>query len=137
VVRSGRARHAVTLALVAVLLVGAYRRTQPALDGALNAWTGARAVEEVRHTVLPAGVPVRGRFAKDSEVSVGLQRLRASLYEFYLPENPMYVDGRVPDGRETPYVFAPVDDRAMRAAGAELVWRDPEVDIGLWVEAAP
>jgi hypothetical protein len=66
-----------------------------------------------------------------------VQRLRASLYEFYLPENPLYVDGQLPEGRWTPYVFAPVDDAELLAAGAEVVWRDPDVAIGLWVEPAP
>jgi hypothetical protein len=137
VVRAGRLRQAAALVLVAALLVVGYRRTQPALDGALNAWAGARAVEEVRGTLLPPGEPVRGRFVTDSSVRRGAQRLRATLYEFYLPENPMYVDGRVPDGRWTPYVFAPLDDAELRAAGAEVVWRDPEVAVGLWLEPAP
>jgi hypothetical protein len=137
VARGGRLRQFVALTFVALLLVVGYRRTQPRLDAAINTWASARDVEEVRGTVLPPGQPVRGRFITDSIVRVGVQRLRASLYEFYLPENPLYVDGRLPDGRWTPYVFAPVDDAELLAAGAEVVWRDPDVAIGLWVEPAP
>ena len=58
---------------------------------------------------------MRVRFTDDSLVKVGVQRLRAALYEFYLPENPMYVDGDVPGGAQTPFVFAPVDDAELLA----------------------
>jgi hypothetical protein len=137
IARRGRWRQLAALALVAVVLVVGYRRTQPVLDSTLNSWASAGAVAEVRGTVLPAGAPVRGKFTPDSLVTVGVQRLRASLYEFYLPDNAMYVDGEVPGGAFTPYVFAPVDDAELRAAGAEIVWRDPDIQVGLWVEPPP
>jgi hypothetical protein len=135
--RRGWWRQGVGLAMAVVLLWAGYVRTRPVLDGALNSWAGAGAVEEVRDTILPAGEPVRARFVDDALVTVGAQRLRAALYEFYLPENPLYVDGDVPGGRFTPYVFAPLDDDELADAGAEIVWRDPQVGIGLWVEPSP
>ena len=134
VARRGWWRQGLALAFVAGLLVVGYRRTQPVVDAALNSWTDAGAIEEVRGEILEPGVPVRVRFTDDSVVKVGVQRLRAALYEFYLPENPLYVDGAVPGGGETPFVLAPVDDPELLAGDAEVVWRDPELGIGLWVE---
>ncbi len=137
VARRGWWRQGVALAMAVVVLWAGYVRTRPVLDGALNSWASAGVVEEVRDTILPAGAPVRARFVDDALMTVGAQRLRAALYEFYLPENPLYVDGTMPDGRFTPYVFAPLDDDELAATGAEVVWRDPHVGIGLWVEPAP
>ena len=59
------------------------------------------------------------------------QRLRTMLYQFYLPDHPMSVDGSGAGGMGR-YVFAPVGDPELSAAGAEVVWRDPTVAIGLW-----
>ena len=135
--RRGWWRQGIALALVAGLLVAGYRRTQPVLDAALNSWADAGAVEEVRGAVLAPGDVVRVRFSDDSVVKVGVQRLRAALYEFYLPENPLYVDGDVPGDRWTPFVLAPIDDPELLDGDAEIVWRDPEIGIGLWVEPQP
>lgn len=134
VARRGWWRQGVAIVLVVGLLVVGYRRTRPTLDSTLNSWAGAGAVEETRETLLPAGAPVRVRFVSESLVTVGVQRLRAALYEFYLPENAMYVDGEVPGDRWTPYVFAPIDDVDLLESGAEVVWRDPEIAVALWVE---
>ncbi len=66
--------------------------------------------------------------------SVPYQRGRAMLYQFYLPENPMYFDsGRLPD-RPTPFVFAPLDDPELNRSDAVVVWRDRRYPIGLWRE---
>jgi hypothetical protein len=134
VARRGWWRQGVAIVLVAGLLVVGYRRTRPTLDSTLNTWAGAGAVEEARETVLPAGAPVRVRFVSDSLVTVGVQRLRAALYEFYLPENAMYVDGEVPGDEWTPFVFAPIDDVDLLDSDAEVVWRDPEIALALWVQ---
>ena len=134
VARRGWWRQGVAIVLVAGLLVIGYRRTRPTLDSTLNTWAGAGAVAETRDTVLPAGAPVRVRFVSASLVTVGVQRLRAALYEFYLPENAMYVDGDVPGDEWTPFVFAPIDDVDLLASDAEVVWRDPEIALALWVQ---
>jgi hypothetical protein len=127
-------RRAVAVAVVAALLVAGYRRAQPVIDASLNSWASAGAVESVRGAVLPPGAAVRARFVDDSSVKVGVQRLRTAVYEFYLPENPIYVEGEVPRGVQTPFVFAPVDDVELRRSGGEVVWRDPDLAMGLWVQ---
>lgn len=134
----GARARAPTLVVAAALLVSAgYARTRPVVDAGLNTWADAAAVEEVRGTLLPAGEMVRDRIGTSSRVSTGEQRLRAKLYQFYLPANALYLDGDLPGGVWTPYVFAPLDDRTLVDAGATVVWRDPTVAIGLWVEPAP
>jgi hypothetical protein len=135
--RRGRWRQAVATVLVVALLAGGYRRSRPVVDTALNSWAGAAAVEDVRGAILPSGAAVRARFTSDSAVKVGVQRLRVALYEFYLPENALYVDGEVPGGAWTPFVFAPVDDVELREDGGEIVWRDPDHAIALWVQPDP
>lgn len=135
VARAGRWRQGVAVVLAVGLLVVGYRRTQPVLDATVNTWASAAAVSAVRDGLLPAGAPVRGRLTEDARTSVGAQRLRVTLYEFYLPENTVYLDGRSPGSPPTPYLFAPVDDESLAADGASLVWRDPDVGMGLWVEA--
>ena len=129
-------RGAVVLVAVVLLAVG-YARTRPIVDRSMNSWAVAEDVRTVRDTILPADVAVRIRLVPDEEdpaASWSDQRLRAMLYQFYLPENPLYRDSDLPPDRSTPYVFAPLGDPALTAAGAELVWRDPRVAVGLWVD---
>ena len=59
------------------------------------------------------------------------------LYQYYLPANPVIRDTDPAPQPWTPYVFAPLGDPDLVAAGAELLWRDPGVSIGLWEEPAP
>jgi hypothetical protein len=65
------------------------------------------------------------------------QRLRQLLYPLYLPADTIYDDDATPPGAWTPYVFAPLDDDQLLSGGARVVWRDPVVGIGLWIERAP
>jgi hypothetical protein len=126
----------VTLMTVSVALgVVGYVRTQPVVDGALNAWARASAVQDA--AMLPDGAIVRERIVKSDRVPRSQQRLRQMLYQFYRPTNAFYRDGHTPGGDWTPFVFAPVDDEELRDRGAVIVWRDPLVAIGLLVEPAP
>jgi hypothetical protein len=124
-------------ATAVVLVLAGYVRTRPVVDAALNAWTTASGVGALRGTVLPPGAPVRDRVARSALTSIGQQRQRLMLYEFYLPDNPFYRDGHTPDGVFAPYVFAPVDTPTLRDRGAQIVWRDPVAAIALWVEPGP
>lgn len=122
---------------LAALIAFGYGRTRDVVDAAENSWTTAQEVQQVRDEGLLPGMPVRFRHVlTDGEPSesVGHQRGRSMLYQFYLPENPMYFDsGRAPS-RPTPFVFAPFDDAQLKRSGAEIVWRDPRYPIGLWKE---
>jgi hypothetical protein len=131
-----QSRGALLLVAVVLLAVG-YARTRPIVDRGMNSWAVAGDVQRVRDTILPPGAAVGIHFVPDGEdpaASWSEQRLRAMLYQFYLPENPLYRDGDLPPDRPTPFVFAPLGDPALTAAGAEVVWRDPRVAVGLWID---
>lgn len=132
-----RARAPALAGVAALLLVIGHVRAQPVVDAGLNTWADASAVQDVRGALLPDGQIIRSRIGASSRVSTGEQRLRVKLYQFYLPDNALYLDGALPDGAWSPYVFAPLDDQALVDAGAAVVWSDPAVAIGLWVERAP
>jgi hypothetical protein len=135
-----RARPAaVVAALVLLLLVGALR-TDRAVDTSLNAWAVAADVRSLRGTVLAPGEPVRFKQvppADDPAASWSSQRHRRMLYQFYLPENPMVMDGDPATDRLTPFVFAPARDPELLAAGAVVEWRDPGAAIALWRVPGP
>jgi hypothetical protein len=132
-----RCRGSVFVALFVLSLVGG-ARTRTIIDANLNAWATAGAVQGVRGGDLPTGAAFRFKFVPDRDdpaATYTQQRQRAMLYQFYLPGNPMSVDGAQPADLAPLYVFAPIDDVGLTASGAEVVWRDPVVPIGLWVDA--
>jgi hypothetical protein len=57
---------------------------------------------------------------------------RQMLCQFYLPQNPAYLDDE--PAPPTPFVSAALADRDLKGEGAVVVWRDPGAPIGLWVE---
>lgn len=142
-------RRAAVLLVLAPLLIVGYLRTQDVVDRSLNTWVISQAAIERLRDALPAGEAVRFRVVpnrEDPAARWGDQRLRTMLYQFYLPTNPMASDGAdvsgganrhgADDAAETRYVFAPLGDPQLEAAGAEVIWRDPKVRIGLWLEPA-
>jgi hypothetical protein len=134
-----RPTRAPLFALLVVLVAVGYARTRPVVERGLNAWAVADAVEDVRGSVLPPG-PVRYRVVPDDSrpsATTAEQRQRAIVYQFYLPENTLYFEGSGDLRQWTPYVFAPVNDDRLVAADARIVWRDPAVAIGLWIESHP
>jgi len=122
----------VVAVLVPVLAVG-YVRTGDVVDVTRNSWAINEASIERLRGVLPSGEAVRFRVVPDSQDPTarwGDQRLRTMVYQYYLPTNAMTEDG----ADVTPgYVFAPIGDPDLTAAGAEVRWRDPRFPIGLWL----
>lgn len=132
VVRRRRRWWPVVAVLVPVLAVG-YVRTGDVVDVTLNSWAINDASIERLRDALPSGQPVRFRVVPNSQDPTarwGDQRLRTMVYQFYLPTNAMTEDGaEVAPG----YVFAPIGDPDLTAAGGEVRWRDPRFRIGLWL----
>ena len=60
------------------------------------------------------------------------QRRRAQLYQFALPHHLFQRDRGIDDD-VGPYVFAPTNDKILKAAGGTILWTDPEGQ-GLAVE---
>ncbi|MET0147482.1 MAG: hypothetical protein ABW328_22260 [Ilumatobacteraceae bacterium] len=138
IVARGRARGALVLVGVSVLLATGFVRTRDVVDRGTNGWGIADGMASIA-AVLPEDVAVREKLVPQSEdpsANWSQQRLRSMLYQYYLPHNALYRDG-ASDQPATPYVFAPLGDPDLLAAGAEVVWRDPGVSIGLWKEPAP
>jgi hypothetical protein len=135
---AGRDHRSVPLLVTVVLvLTWAGVRTRDVVDMSLNAWQRSGAVASLRDGPLQPGQAVRFRQVPTSErpsASWSDQRQRRMLYQFYLPHTPMYLDGDPRTDALTPYVFAPLRDPELSASGAELLWRDPSVSIGLWRE---
>ena len=136
VARRARRRSLVLVALVPLLVVAGVR-TREDVDRNLNSWVLPDAARRELHEVLPPGQPVRQRIVRTRERPAAAytdQRLRSLLYQFYLPENPLSVDGTGGSTSSSPFVFAPVGDDVLEAAGAVVVWRDPTVPMALWRE---
>ncbi|MET0909782.1 MAG: hypothetical protein ABWZ99_09945, partial [Ilumatobacteraceae bacterium] len=105
----------------------------------INSWDVADELRDIPD-VLPAGATVRMRLVPnrdDPSATWAQQRLRSMLYQFYVPTNPVIRDSDPAPQPWTPYVFAPLGDPDLLAAGAELLWRDPGVSMGLWQEPRP
>jgi hypothetical protein len=75
------------------------------------------------------------READKPNVSWDDQRRRAQLYQFALPHHPFERDRGIDDD-VGPYVFAPTNDKILRAAGGRVLWTDPKVKVSLWLEPA-
>jgi hypothetical protein len=132
--RRARRPSLALLALLPLLLVAGLR-TREDVDRNLNSWALPDAARRELHDVLPPGQPVRMRIVPTSDRPAAAytdQRLRSMLYQFYLPENALSVDGTDGNTSSSPFVFAPLGDDVLEAAGAVVVWRDPTVPIGLW-----
>jgi hypothetical protein len=135
----GRTRSSIVVISLAVLLGVGFARTRPVVDRAVNSWDIADDLTGL-DPVLPDGATVRMRLVPTRDhpsASWAQQRLRSMLYQFYLPANAVVRDTVPAPTPWTPYVFAPLDDPDLVAAGARLLWRDPGVSIGLWEEPAP
>ena len=131
--RAGVATVATVLALV--LGIVGLQRTKDVADLRLNGWEASSPVQEVDELV-PAGVPLAVRTIPSSEdpvVSWTTQRQRYQVYQFFLSDRIVLRD-RGLDDDVGPYVFAPVGTEDLVGAGAELLWTDPSVRIGLWRE---
>ena len=129
--------RAVLFVGLGLLMVLSFGRTRARIDAGLNAWAMAGPMEPVRDDILADQDAVRMMFVPDSQhptASLGQQRQRRLVYQFYLPHQALYTDGLEPDRNAVPYVFAPLLDPTMLANGAELVWSDPSVAIGLWFD---
>jgi hypothetical protein len=131
--RSGVVAVATALGLV-VAVVGV-QRTDEVGDLRLDGWESSKPVEEVEELV-PEGAPLAVRTISSSEdpaVSWTTQRQRYQVYQFFLPDRVVLRD-RGLDDDVGPYVFAPLGTEDLVEAGAELLWTDPSVKIGLWRE---
>jgi len=131
--RSGVLAVAATLALV--LGVVGVQRTKDVADLRLNGWEASGPVREVDELV-PPGVPLAVRTipsSQDPVVSWTTQRQRYQVYQFFLTDRIVLRD-RGLDDDIGPYVFAPLRTPDLVEAGAELLWTDPSVRIGLWRE---
>ena len=61
------------------------------------------------------------------------QRRRAQLYQFALPHH-LFERDRGLDDDVGPYVFAPTNDKILKAAGGRILWTDPKIKVSLWKE---
>jgi hypothetical protein len=140
VVRVFTARRAAFAALaVAVTLVGGFRLHR-VLDAGSNTNASAAAVREIEQLV-PPDVAIGFRFVPFDESRLLpplAQNVRLQLYQFYLPGRQFERDLGFDDG-VGPYVFAPTLNAEYVESDAVLLWRDPDVALGLWLEpsAAP
>ncbi len=133
---SGRRSIGLMIVLSAALIGGGIR-THRGLSLRLNTWGKAVEVRAVETDgILPEGVVVGFKFVKESEhpsVTWDDQRRRAQLYQFYLPDYQFARD-RGLDDAVGPYVFAPLKDKDLVAANATLLWTEPGIQMGLWLE---
>jgi hypothetical protein len=123
------------LGLGAVTLGVAATRTKHVADLRLNGWLRTSAVSEVADLVpedAVLGVKTVPTSQKPSVTWVA-QRQRYQLYQLFLPERSFVRDHGLHDG-VGPYVFAPLNDPELVAAGATVIWKDPGIRIGLWEE---
>jgi hypothetical protein len=126
----------VLLAVVAgaFLAVGGIR-THDGLNTRLNSWqptTEVAAIEDI----VPPGEVLGVKFVRDADdpkVKWDDQRRRIQLYQFSLPDR-LVVRDRGVDDTVGPFVFAPVGDPELAAAGAKVVWKDPRIMYALWEE---
>ncbi len=129
-------RRAATLTVVAVAFVaiGAVR-THDGLNTRLNSWQPTTEVTAIEDLV-PPGEEIGVKFVRDAddpEVEWDDQRRRIQLYQFSLPDRVVVRDRGVDDG-VGPFVFAPIGDQELTAAGAKVVWKDPRIKYALWEE---
>ena len=127
-------RHSLEILAVGVLAtVGtvSYRE----LDREVNLWGVSKAVTEVA-TRLPPGEDVGFRFATIDgapAVSFSNQTRFALAYQWFLPGHRFRRDHGLTDD-VGPFVFATLADPDLNAAGGEVLWVDPVVQIVLWRE---
>lgn len=129
-------RRGVTLALVALgfLVIGGIR-TRDAFSIRLNSWEPATEVVAI-DDVVPHDATLGFRFVREADkpgVTWDDQRRRAQLYQFALPHHLFERDHGIDDD-VGPYVFAPTNDKILRAAGGRILWSDPKVKVSLWLE---
>lgn len=129
-------RRGFTLALIglAFLVVGGVR-TRDAMSIRLNSWQPATQVTAIDDLIPPdATLGFRFVLAADKPgVSWDDQRRRAQLYQFALPHHRFERDRGISDD-VGPYVFAPTNDKILKAAGGKVLWTDPKIKVSLWEE---
>jgi hypothetical protein len=127
-------RHVPTslLVLAAALTIGwAGMRVHDAQDAHLDAWDIGDAIVAV-DAIVPRGEPIGMVFVDDStSPDATVQSQRAQVYQLFLPDHE-FVWERPPRQPTTRYVFAPNRMPTLAAAGAEIVWRDPDKPMALW-----
>jgi hypothetical protein len=123
-----------TVVAVAYLVVGGVR-THDGLNTRLNSWQPTAEVAAIEEFV-PPGEELGVKFVRDADdpkVKWDDQRRRIQLYQFSLPDR-LVVRDRGVDDDVGPFVFAPVGDPELAAAGAKVVWKDPRIMYALWEE---
>jgi hypothetical protein len=138
VVAALASRRGVALALVALafLAVGGVR-TRDAMSLRLNSWQPATEVVAI-DDLIPPDATLGFRFVREDDkpnVNWDDQRRRAQLYQFALPNHRFERDRGIDDD-VGPYVFAPTNDKILKAAGGTILWTDPRVKVSLWLEPA-
>jgi hypothetical protein len=129
-------RRGAGLAVLGIVLVTAAGvRTHEAINLRLNSWSPTTQVVAIDDLV-PPDATLGVKFVRDADYpKVGWddQRRRIQLYQFSLPDHLVLRD-RGLDDDVGPYVFAPLGDPELEAAGATVVWRDPRIQYALWRE---
>ena len=121
------------LGVAFVVLAGV--RTHEAINLRLNSWEPTTQVVAIDRLV-PPDATLGVKFVRDADYpKVGWddQRRRIQLYQFSLPDHLVLRDRGLDDG-VGPYVFAPLEDPELEAAGATVLWRDPRMQYALWRE---
>lgn len=124
-------RAVAVVAIVGGLLLFSAFRIHDALSIKLNSWEIADSVGRLDDLV-PTGESIGmisdGRSPVESLLE---QRQRYQVYQLYLPDHELVWE-RDPTDLSTSYVIAPFGNGDLRAADAEVVWRDPDKSIALW-----
>ena len=133
------ARRGAALALLGVVTIAMCGiRTHEALNTRLNSWEPTTQVQEIDE-LIPPDATLGVKFVHDADypkVEWDDQRRRIQLYQFSLPDHLVLHDYGVDDS-VGPYVFAPMEDSELTAAGAKVIWKDPKIQYALWQEPSP
>ena len=133
---NGRLSHHALAVVAAGVLTVVALTTHIELGRDLNSWAASRTVTQAATTNLPPGEVVGFRFANIAgiaTVSFDDQTRFVLAYQWFLPDHQIVRDGGLTDD-VGPFVFAPLSDPDLTAAGAQVLWIDPRVDIALWRE---
>lgn len=113
--------------LVAIVAVGAFR-THGGLETDVNQNLRRSAAEELVEVDLPEREQIGFVFDGSSAVTpLSLQHLNVHVYQWWLPTHEF-----VGSEQRTEYLFAPVDNVALRESVATVVWVDTKTGITLW-----
>jgi hypothetical protein len=127
---SARRRSVALSTVLVALVVAGTISTRTVINREWDDRGDYSAVEAIQDGVLADAEPVDYFLPRGSNSTN-----RLMLYQMYLPRHEFVVIDDVLDQVSSPMVFAPERDPELLAAGAVLVWADPDHPFGLWQRA--